>query len=64
MHVVLLYIYQFNLLIVEFDNINEVGDEIAEVIPESLSASDNLIMLEPVKVNCVKILFLNMKVKF
>lgn len=33
----------------ELDNINEVGDEIAEAIPESLSASDNLIMLEPVK---------------
>ena len=37
--------------ILELDNINEVGDEIAEAIPESLSASDNLIMLEPVKVN-------------
>jgi len=34
-------------------SINEVGNDIVDVIPKSLSASDNLIMLEPIKKGAV-----------
>jgi len=35
------------------DTINEIGDELVDVIPENLSASDNLLVLEPIKKGAV-----------
>ena len=43
-------------------SINEVGNDIVDVIPKSLSASDNLIMLEPIKVT--RLTIINQMTKF